>query len=138
MQGFKKRGFGSGGDGATAPYTRFIEGLASEMGFPNAAKLLVEPGKDALELIMRTVLKDENEANDAVMFYHKLKKFDLLSEYLETLLAWLASRVAIKGLARLDFLQANVGILAPQLRTGYGPKAAEKEKVKRDNKQEEQ
>lgn len=125
-------------DGQSPPLTRWLEGLMSNVELPNVAKELVHPGKDPLELLMRTVLKDPAEANDAVMFLHKLKKFDLLEEYRELILGWLASRVAIKGVGRLDYLQASIGILAPVLRAGYGGKVGADSKKRRDSNQGEE
>lgn len=86
------------------------------LGHPNdqnIAKEFVRPGKEILELLMRTVLEDINEANwvaEAIEWCEEFcpKKVALVQRIL-------ALRTSIKGRARLELLQYGTGIVAPSL-----------------------
>lgn len=96
---------------------RFWENLAQPQQFPNALKDFTHPGKDPRELLMRTIFKDEREANAAVLYYSKCIEFGLKEET-EIFLNWLASRPSIKGISRRELLMGATNIVAPSLYPG--------------------
>ena len=104
-----------GGNGRPPGLQGWLDGLHQTAEFNNMAKELVHPGQDPLELMMRTCIPNEKKANALVLFYHKILKFKMSDSYIKLVLAWMASRTSIDGLARMQFLEAYVGVIAPQL-----------------------
>ena len=78
----------------------------------NVFKEFVGPGKDAMHLLMRTVIKDENKVNDIIACIarytrrHQWRHMAMLHQKL-------AATVSIHGRGRNDLLQAATGILSP-------------------------
>lgn len=115
---------GTGGRGILSP--GFLEGIFSQAQFPNAIKEFVHPGKEAGELLMRIIFKDEREANAAVLYLSKCEEFKM-ERHRRLLLHRLAATVSIKGVGRNQLLQAVVGHLAPGVFSGDGKKGKRRE-----------
>jgi len=104
----------------------FLEGIFSQAQFPNAIKEFVHPGKEAGELLMRVVFKDEREANAAVLYLSKCEEFKM-ERHRRLLLHRLAATVSVKGVGRNQLLQAVVGHLAAGSYSGDGKKGKRNE-----------
>ncbi len=76
------------------------------------AKDLIQPGKSLLDILMRTVLRDDNEARDLALTNAQLDEFGLEEEKANLILPLLAARTSVNGRARLEYLQGMTGILA--------------------------
>jgi len=87
-----------------------IEALLKDSDMPNAARELVHPGKEPIELLMRCYFDDEREVNAAVLYLSKCEEFDD-DEGKKVLLWKMAAKTSIKGRARFDLLQALTGQL---------------------------
>lgn len=124
-----------GGDGHFAfNDPRALEAIFNQQQFPSVFKEFVHPGKDPKELLMRCIFKDERERNAAVLYYAKCEEFGLEEEK-QVLLSWLASTVAVRGLARRELAMVSTGIIAPSL---YGVREWGKGKDKHKEEQGEQ
>ena len=125
------------GNGRPGGLQTWLDGLHQTAQFNNMAKELVHPGHDPLELMMRTCIQNEKKANALVLFYHKILKFKMNDSYIKLVLAWMASRTSIEGLARMQFLEAYVGVIAPQLHN-KSPNAFPPDRAKGKGSSEEQ
>jgi len=85
----------------------------------SASAMFVKPGKDSLELLMRTVLEDDRQATAVVLLYSKCKKYNF-QRGIDDLMAWMAAKCSVKGRSTLLALQAETQILAPSLLNGSG------------------
>jgi len=91
-----------------------IEDLLHTMPGHSRSRIFVSPGKDVLELLMRTVFKDSKEANLAVLLYSKCMKYNH-HRGLEDLKAWLAAKCSVKGRSTNLALMAETGVVAPSV-----------------------
>lgn len=84
--------------------------------FPSAGKsrIFVNPGKDVLELLMRTVFKDDREATAAVMLFSKCQKYNF-QRGMDDLKAWLAAKCSVQGRSTAMALMAETGVVAPSV-----------------------
>lgn len=90
--------------------------LIHAMGSGNSAHTFVKPGKDTLELLMRTVFDTERQARQVVLLYSKCVKYQF-EEGLADLRALLAAKCSVKGRSRFEALMAEIKVLAPSLYT---------------------
>ena len=95
------------GDGKVA-----AEDLLHTFGGGSKTRVFVSPGKDVLELLMRTVFQDEHQAVAAVILYDKCQRYGL-KRGIEDLKACLAARCSIQGRSTALALMAETGVLAP-------------------------
>ncbi len=86
-------------------------------GGSDKAHTFVKPGKDALELLMRTVFRNERQARQVVLLYSKLVKYDF-QDGIDDLRALMAANCSIGGRSRMEALMAAIEVLAPSLYTG--------------------
>lgn len=108
-------GNGNGhGNGMGAP-------LINLQDMPNMMRSLVEAGDDIKALLMRTVLRDVDEATDLALSIAYCLKHKLQNQ-LDTLLFMLASRCSVNETARKELLMALTGILSPGM-LGYKDKS---------------
>lgn len=96
-----------GGNGKVA-----AEDLLTTLGTGNKTYIFVNPGKNILELMMRTYFKDEDQAMAAVMLFEKCEEFNL-QQGQDDLMALLAARCSVKGRSTHLALMAETGVLAP-------------------------
>lgn len=106
--------------------------------FPSAGKsrIFVNPGKDVLELLMRTVFKDDREATAAVMLFSKCQKYGF-QRGLGDLKAWLAAKCSVQGRSTAMALMAETGVVAPSVLQASGNKMM-KRGVKNERNSQEQ
>ncbi|MDD5095173.1 MAG: hypothetical protein PHV74_12480 [Dehalococcoidia bacterium] len=90
--------------------------LIHAMGSGDKAHTFVKPGKDTLELLMRTVFENERQARQVVLLYSKLVKYGF-EDGLADLRALLAAKCSVKGRSRMEALMAEIQVLAPSLYT---------------------
>lgn len=83
------------------------------------SRIFVHPGKDVLELLMRTVFASEDQAIAAVMLYDKCMKYNF-KRGLEDLKALLAARCSIGGRSTSLALMAETGVVAPGVLETHG------------------
>ncbi len=102
------------GDGKVA-----AEDLLHTFGGGNKTRVFVSPGKDVLELLMRTVFQDEHQAVAAVILYDKCQRYNL-KRGMEDLKAFLAARCSIQGRSTALALMAETGVVAPGVLTKGG------------------
>jgi len=91
-----------------------VEELLHVMPGHSRSRIFVSPGKDVLELLMRTNFKDDKEANTAVLLFSKCMKYSH-TRGLEDLKAWLAAKCSIKGRSTNLALMAETGVVAPSI-----------------------
>lgn len=105
----------SGGNGNGQGLLRpgAVENLLQNAELPSAAKELVHPGKEPLELLMRCYIDDERELNAAILYLSKCEEFND-EDGKKLLLMKLAGKTSIKGRSRVDLLQAITGTLLRQ------------------------
>jgi len=89
-----------------------VEGLLHTFGGGSKTRVFVSPGKEVLELLMRTVFHDERQAMNAVMLYDKCLRYNH-RRGIEDLKALLAARCSIQGRSTALALMAEIGILSP-------------------------
>lgn len=80
----------------------------------NLAKELIKPGDEVKDLLMRTNLKDENDAIDVGLLLAKYQRFNM-EQQAHTLLYKLAALTSINGLGRKEYSQVATGIISPSL-----------------------
>ena len=95
------------GDGRLA-----AEDLLHSFGGGSKTRVFVSPGKDVLELLMRTVFQDEHQAVAAVVLFDKCQRYGL-KRGMDDLKAFLAARCSIQGRSTALALMAETGIIAP-------------------------
>jgi len=95
------------GDGKVA-----AEDLLHTFGGGSNTRVFVSPGKDVLELLMRTVFQDEHQAVAAVILYDKCQRYKL-ERGMEDLKAFLAAKCSIQGRSTALALMAETGVVAP-------------------------
>lgn len=100
----------NGADGIPIDLNNFLR--PSSTG--NAATMFIESGRDILDLLMRTHVIDFNEATDIGEIISYCKKYNL-TRPLAKIYYILAVRVSINQSARRQMLQAQTGILSPQI-----------------------
>lgn len=88
------------------------EDLLHTMSPGNRSRIFVSPGKDTLELLMRTVFKDESQAAAAVLLYDKCVKYNF-ARGLDDLRAYLAAKCSLQGRSTALALMAETGVVAP-------------------------
>lgn len=88
------------------------ENLIHNFGGGSKTRIFVSPGKEILELLMRTVFLDERQAMSAVMLYDKCLRYNH-RRGIEDLKALLAARCSIQGRSTALALMAEIGILSP-------------------------
>jgi len=89
-----------------------VEGLLHSFGSGSKTRVFVSPGKEVLELLMRTVFQDERQAMAAVMLYDKCLRYNH-RRGIEDLKALLAARCSIQGRSTALALMAETGLIAP-------------------------
>jgi hypothetical protein len=99
-----------------------IERTFSQADMPSVIKEFVHPGKDLRGLLMRTVFRDENERNAALIYLRKCEEFGLV-EFVEMMRDWLAASVSVQGRSRKEVLMATSGVVVPDM---YGDLRREK------------
>jgi len=107
-----------GGGGAGILNQDFLENMLGNANMPSIAKEFVHPGNDTGELLMRSIFKNERQANAAVEYYARCVEFNDQKGQ-GKLLNWLASRPSINGIARKELAQVLTGKVLPTL---YGKK----------------
>ncbi len=80
----------------------------------SAMKELVDPGKDVVDLFMRTAFKNQQEQRAAVLFLHKCNKYDI-KKGKDLLLSYLASAPSVGGERAKMLLMAITGYLDPKM-----------------------
>jgi len=85
----------------------------------SSSAMFIKPGNDSLELLMRTVFQNEEQATSVVLLYSKCKKYGY-QRGIDDLMALMASKCSVKGRSTLLALQAETQILAPSLLGGAG------------------
>ncbi len=95
------------GDGKLA-----AEDLLQTFGSHSKTRVFVSPGKDLLELLMRTVFKNEEQAVAAVLLYDKCQRFNF-TRGLDDLKAYLAAMCSVQGRSTSLALMAETGVVAP-------------------------
>lgn len=111
-----KDSFGGNGHGGSNPllgYNNLVQPHISQSG----NKDYIEAGKNILDLLMRTDLIDENEATQVGEIISFCEEFGL-QKPMRKIYYILAARCSIKMRARLQKLQADTGIISPQM-NGY-------------------
>jgi hypothetical protein len=113
-QGIKNPG-GNGHDGQSRGFNTQTAGLWGDndvfnqimkpMEQPSIGRELVHPGKDALEISMRTVLKNVDEAKVIMQLISWCREFDF-EEGLKDIMTQLALYNSVGGYARDQFIQA--------------------------------
>lgn len=90
------------------------EGLIHMGGSHHSSEIFVNPGKraDPLELLMRTVFKNDKQATGAVLLYSKCKKFKF-QRGIDDLMALCAARCSVDGRSTALALMAETGAVAP-------------------------
>ena len=87
------------GDGST------FENIMKQMDQPSVGRELVHPGKDALDISMRTVLKDRDESKLIMQLMSWCREFDF-PEGIEDIKTQMALYNSVGGYARDQFIQA--------------------------------
>src|SRR3990170_3821719 len=77
-----------GGGGAGILNQDFLESMLGNANMPSIAKEFVHPGDDTGELLMRSIFKNEEQANCAVEYYARCVEFNDLKGQAK-LLNWL-------------------------------------------------
>jgi len=104
-------GHGSGPvDAAGVLNPGWAENVFKDQEMPSAFKELTHPGKDVLELLMRTTFDSEDEINAAILYYHKCEEFRD-EDGKRLLLSKLAAKPSLGGKSRDQLLQALTGQL---------------------------
>lgn len=88
------------------------EDLLTTYGGGSKTRPFISPGKDVLELLMRTNFRDDDQAVAAVLLYDKCLRYDL-ELGLEDLKAYLAAKCSVQGRSTLLALMASTGVIAP-------------------------
>lgn len=91
-----------------------LEGRYVSPEHQNAMKELIEPGKDVVDLFMRTAFKNQSEQRAAVLFLHKVDKYGI-KKGKDLLLSYLASAPSIGGERAKMLLMAITGYLDPKM-----------------------
>lgn len=95
----------------------YLDGLMINSDLPNVAKELVHPGKkgDPLDLLMRSIIKDERQLNAIVQYFALCDDFNLPEEK-KVLVYRLAGSVSLDdGRARKELVMATTGIVDPSV-----------------------
>jgi len=92
------------------------EGLLNTFGGGSKTRVFVSPGKDILELAMRTVFDDDRQIMAAVMLYNKCHRFGI-DRGLEDLKVLMAMKCSKQGRSTALALMAEIGILSPGVLT---------------------
>jgi len=95
------------GDGKLA-----AEDLLHTFGGHSRTRVFVTPGKDVLELLMRTVFDSKEQAVAAVLLYDKCQRFNFVRG-LDDLKAYLAAMCSVQGRSTALALMAETGVVAP-------------------------
>jgi len=103
---------GNGHKGFNNPFD--FNALFSQHDQPSFGRYFVEPGKEAVELFMRTVFRNEGEASNAVLYLAQCEEFGI-EEGKKMLKNYLASRPSVGGRSRKELTMVGTGILAPGL-----------------------
>jgi len=100
----ENRGVNTGTQGLWGDDKTFTD-LMKPMENPSIGRELVHPGKDALDISMRTVLKDRDEAKIVNTLLSWCREFDF-PEGLEDIKGQLALYNSVGGYSRDQFIQA--------------------------------
>lgn len=117
------------------PSEAFMNSLVSTSEMPSVFRELLHPGKDPVELLMRTIIPDESKANAAVLLLHRIQEFDLGKPIEDLVLMKLASFSGQKGMARREAVMAATGVISSAL-YDLKPKAQKEDKQERREEQE--
>lgn len=129
----KKSSGGNGGGEMGILNPSFIENSFKDSEMPSAYRELTHPGKDVLELLMRTTFDTEDEINAAVLYYHKCEEFKD-EDGKRLLLSKLAAKPSLAGRSRDQLLQALVG----QLRLDKNDAPKQFKKKRRSDEEEDE
>ncbi len=105
----------SNGNRPQLPSEQFMNSLVSNSEMPSVFRELLHPGKDPVELLMRTILPDEAKANAAVLLLHRIQEFKLGPDIERLVLMKIASFAAIKGMSRREAVMAATGVISSAL-----------------------
>ena len=94
-------------------------GLLQQGPGHSSSAMFIKPGNDSLELLMRTVFENDQQATAVVLLYSKCKKYKY-QRGIDDLMALMAAKCSVKGRSTLLALQAETQILAPSLLGGAG------------------
>lgn len=95
--------------------TNFEEQFSvAQDGGESVARELLQPGDDAVSLLMRTDFRNERQAIAATRMLAKCREFHI-DWGLLMLRDLFASLTSINGVARKQFMQAHVGVIIEQL-----------------------
>lgn len=106
------------------------EGLLHTFGGGSKTRVFVSPGKDTLELAMRTVFDDDRQLMATVMLYNKCIRFNI-ERGIEDLKVLMAMKCSKQGRSTALALMAETGILAP----GVLVKGGDQHTLKRKGRQ---
>ena len=89
-----------------------VEELLHTFGGGSKTRIFVSPGKDLLELFMRTVFDNREQMVAAIMLYDKCRRFNF-QRGMDDLKAFLAAQCSVQGRSTALALMAETGVLAP-------------------------
>lgn len=112
-----------------------MNSLVSTSEMPSVFRELLHPGKDPVELLMRTIIPDEAKANAAVLLLHRIQEFELGKDFENLVLMKLASFSGLKGMARREAVMAATGVISSAL---YDLKNQKQKEDKQERRREEQ
>lgn len=92
------------------------EDLLHTFGGGSKTRVFVSPGKDVLELFMRTVFDNREQMVAAIMLYDKCRRFNF-QRGLDDLKAFLAAQCSVQGRSSALALMAETGVVVPGLFT---------------------
>jgi hypothetical protein len=87
------------------------EELLHTFGGGSKTRIFVSPGKDLLELLMRTVFDNREQMVAAIMLYDKCRRFNF-QRGMDDLKAFLAAQCSVQGRSTALALMAETGVLA--------------------------
>jgi len=105
------------------------EDLIHTFGGGSKTRVFVSPGKDTLELAMRTVFDDERQLMAAVVLYHKCRRFGI-ERGIEDLKVLMAMRCSKQGRSTAFALMAETGLIAAGVLAKDGDQRILKRKVR--------
>ena len=88
------------------------EELLHTFGGGSKTRVFVSPGKDVLELFMRTIFDNREQMVAAIMLYDKCRRFNF-QRGLDDLKAFLAAQCSVQGRSTALALMAETGVVAP-------------------------
>lgn len=110
-------------DGGLTSVDKLVRGAVHDAEFQSGAKELLTCGKTRRDLLMRGIFKDQIVMNKFLKYCAKVKFCKMDNSYLERAEEWFIVQLSLNGMARREYLQAAVGVVAPEL---YGYRGKER------------